>query len=90
MDHKKKDKEQEELLNKLRSYIKEENKETFFKLLNEELDYRATDINENIKVLINEELEPKLEEELLEDLLAQLEEIKESLITYKKVRNLFY
>lgn len=90
MDHKKKDKEQEELLNKLRSYIKEENKETFFKLLNEELDYRATDINENIKVLINEELEPKLEDELLEDLLAQLEEIKESLITYKKVRNLFY
>ena len=90
MEQKKKDKEQEELLNKLRSYIKEENKETFFKLLNEELDYRATDINENIKVLINEELEPKLEEELLEDLLAQLEEIKESLITYKKVRNLFY
>lgn len=90
MDHLKKDKEQEELKARLKDYIKKESKEDFYKVMYEDLDYRATDIRENITILTKKELEPKLEEEILEDLLAQIEEIKESLTTYKKVRSLFY
>lgn len=84
MDH-----EKQELKEQIKDYIKEEHKENFYKLIYEELDYKATDISEDIKILTTGQLETKIEEELLEDLIKQVEEIKETITTYRKVRHLF-
>ena len=84
MDH-----EKQELKEQIKDYIKEEHKENFYKLIYEELDYKATDINEDIKILTTGQLETKIEEELLEDLIKQVDEIKETITTYRKVRHLF-
>ena len=57
-------------------------KEYIERLAEEQINYRATDINENIKVLLNEE-KRNINDFLISDLIKQLDELKEILKIYK-------
>lgn len=47
----------------------------------EVINYKKTDINEDITILLNNELEENTRKELITDIIKQLEELKEEIKT---------
>lgn len=47
----------------------------------EVINYKKTDINEDITILLNNELEENTRKELIKDIIKQLEELKEEIKT---------
>lgn len=62
-------------MNETEKLVKEAHKET-------KLIIRATDVYEGINTLLNKELDAERKKELKEDLLKQLDELKEELLSY--------